>query len=505
MKNFKFNVLALGTAIFVLFTFSCASTGSSSQDGTFNVAVKTHNEAAQRMQQYGDTDAKVIELYNKAIDEYKKCITVNNKNTGEAYNYLGRMLNTGPRSLRNYEEALLYLYEAVDIYEKEEKEGLFLPNCYSEIGAALFRLGDYYSASENWKKAAELSDYYAGDESQLYWLGLGVEQDLSKSLEMNRKAAMAGRWECWANIYILEYQINEYSKGDFDNEGMTLFMDYYYLVAMGAPKDELISKLTQAADLDYTPAQYDLYFHLLSNNEFSKGMPYLKKAADKNYMMALYSMGAVYHYDLEKIKNRYQEAQKWYEKAATEGNPLAQTNLGTLYFNNQIKADNGFSNKEMAYYWWSAAADQGILGAADNLKIIGDYRTKFQHFVGVVKSVAGIVKTSVDTYKSLNKSNLQSSSYVPPNIRPTEQNRSSQTPQNTMGQPCPMKCNKGECTYNYNLNYCHGTGKIDCVVCRGAGYSDDKLCNSCKGEKKVQCGLCHGDGKCRRCRGTGRI
>jgi len=76
-----------------------------SQRPNFSKAKRLDKQASERRQKYGDEDEETLNLYTKAIDEYKKCITVNNTNTGEAYHNLGKILYTGPKSLRDYSEA----------------------------------------------------------------------------------------------------------------------------------------------------------------------------------------------------------------------------------------------------------------------------------------------------------------------------------------------------------------------------------------------------------------
>jgi len=120
MKKVNFNLLTVIFAFTIVLTIPCISTAQDSRRGNFEKAKKIQNSSAERMQKYGDTDAEVLKLYNQAIDEYKKCITVNNKDTGEAYHCLGRILFTDPRLLRNYAEAVQYLCETVEIYEREK-------------------------------------------------------------------------------------------------------------------------------------------------------------------------------------------------------------------------------------------------------------------------------------------------------------------------------------------------------------------------------------------------
>jgi len=409
------------------------------------------------------------------------------------------------------------LYEALQIYEKEKKTGTFIPFCTYEIGTVMYRLGDYYAAFNNWSKASELSPQYAGDGAQIYWLGLGVEQDLPKAMEMYKKGALAGR-DLWMNIYALDYQINEYNKGNYDNDGMYSFLDYLHAKSMGEPKDVWMSILKQSADLNWPPAQVDYWIFCRDDKEYGKGMPYLQKAIDANFTPAYFHMGYVYHAGLN-TKVNYQEAAKYYEKAAVEGYPLAQSNLGALYYNNLISAERGFSNKDLAAYWWNISADQGLSYAIQNKELLSNYRAPMSNLeaaIMVFKSVSSIVKTSTNIYNSINKSKVQG--YVPPsnNTRQAAQNNTSTTSSSSSSsrdskpdKPCPSCSGSGSCNYmGFGLGqHCNGKGYYDCPTCGGKGVNsrDGKTCSECKGSKTVKCGICHGSGKCSRCKGTGKI
>jgi TPR repeat protein len=380
-------------------------------------AQKLHNSAAKRMQKYGEEDGETLKLYNQAIVEYKKCIE-KNKNLGESYNYLGRILFTGPKSIRNYGEALQYLQKAVEIYEKERKDGDFIPHCYNELGTVLYRLGDYNSSFANYKKSAIYSPQFAGDEAFMYWLGLGAELDLPKAMDAYKRASIAGR-ELWYNIYILSYQINEYKKGNYKSEALTLFFNYLHSKTMGEDKESWMSILKQSADLGLPPAQVDFWLVCRDDKEFNKGMPYLEKVLTTDFAPAFFHMGYVYHLGLNNTEKDYNEAKKWYEKAAVEGFPLAQSNLGVLYYNNLIAAE-GLSNREMAYYWWDISAKQGYSPAVSNRALVGRYgvsQSNFGKAIQMKNNVVDIIKTSTEIYNSLNKSNIQS--YIPPGNKPT--------------------------------------------------------------------------------------
>jgi len=506
MKKINFNLLAVVFALVMVFTIPCVLSAQAGKKGNINTAKKYQNSAWDRFQKYGETDAEMLKLYNQAIEEYKKCIEANNKDAGEAYHNLGIIAFSGPKPLKDYSEAVYNLSCAAEIYERDKKKnGELLSICYNQIGTMLYRLGDYYASFDFFKKASALSVRLSGEEAQIYWLGLGVEQDLPKAMEIYKKAALAGR-DMWANIYALDYQINEYIKGNFGNDGMYLYMDYLNSVTMGEPKDTWMSILKQSADLDWPPAQVDYWIFCRDNKEFNKGMPYLQKAIDANYVPAYFHMGWIYHAGLNNTRINYWEAKKWYEKAAVEGFPIAQSNLGALYYNNNISSEN-FSNQVMASYWWNISAEQGFSIAIQNLPLIASYRPPMSNLeasMKILKSVANIISTSVKTYNSVNKSKVQG--YVPPSGNAQSNTSSTSSSSSSSGKQCPSCGGTKKCFYSnsYGLGICSG-GYLDCGICRGTGMYKNKVCTECNGAKKVKCGICHGTGKCSRCNGTGRI
>jgi TPR repeat protein len=518
MKKVNFNLLAAIFAVALFFNISCASMfEGSSQKGNLNKAKKFQRSAFDRMHKYGDTDAESLKLFDQAIEEHKKCIADNNKNTADAYHNIGIIYYMGPKSLRDYPVALDNLFSAMEIYENDKKKNVdLLSECYNRIGTVMYRMGDYYGTFDYWQKASALS-FRSGDEAQIYWLGLGVEQDLSEAMAIYRIAASAGR-DLWANIYALDYQIKEYIKGNFDNDGMYLFMDYLHAKTMGEPNNVWMSILKQSADLNWPPAQVD-YWIFCRDSEPAKGLPYLKKAADAKFTPAYFHMGYLYQMGYNQVRINYQEAAKWYEKAAVEGFPLAQNNLANLYFNNEISAARGVSNKEMANYWWSIASDQGLAIATQNKALVEDYRppmSAIEASIRILNSVTSIINASKKTYNSVNKSGVQG--YVPPSggAQRTAQNNtstasssssSSSSRDSKTDKQCPTCNGTKKCNFSY-IHYpsgCYGTGYLGCSYCREKGIYKDKTCPECNGSKKVKCGICHGSGKCSRCNGTGRI
>jgi len=479
----------------------------------------SYSAAKSRAKEYGAEDPEVVRLITIAKNQFEKDLedTKSSLTRIDIYDALVYILLYGPKQFRDNERALRLSYDKLELMESyKDRNFHYTPSyAYYDIGFANYRLGDYYTSLENIKKSNN-----AGMEALFYLFGLGTEQDLPKAMELFRKSALAGDDSSWASIYGLEYQINEYKKGNYNNEGMTLFMEYLYLIAMDEAKDVWMSKLTQAADLSYPLALIDLWILFRNDKQVGKGMSYLQKAVEADYVPAFTEMGMVYSEGLNNTIVNYIEAKKWFEKAAAEGVPVAQHNLGWLYYKNYISAEKGSSNQDMAYYWFNAAAEQGYTPSIYNLNVLKGNVTapsaapsNVETAKMVLKTVNSIINASTAIYKSINKSNVQC--FIPPN-RSAAQNTSSSTSgnttsRNTIGQLCPLCHGDGKCSYQSyltGLNSCKG-GKLDCSVCRGKGTVDatggTKICSNCKGAKQVQCGVCHGTGKCGRCGGTGRI
>jgi TPR repeat protein len=498
--------------------------GVSAAKGEYNTGVRLKYKAEIEMQKSGENNPKVLKLYTQAIEAYKECIEINGKYSylGFTYRDLGQIFYTGPRTLRNYNEAIMYMNEAIEILSKQIQFMAFAPFCYNEIGNILYILGDFYSSYYYYQKAAELANITSAGLAFMNWLGLGTEQNLPKAMELYRTAASAGNDSCWSNIYALQYQINENKKGNYDNEGMMLFLDYLHVKGLDLVKDEWMPILTRSAELGYPPAQVDMWIIYRDDKQTGKGLPYLQKAVDANYIPAFFLLGHAYHMGLINKKPDYKEAQKWYEKAAVGGHPIAQNNLAALYYNNNISSLQG--NGVMANYWWTVSAEQGYSDAASNKKLVENYRTSQEIALKNLESILNIMNASLKTYNSLNQSRVRS--YVPP--KSTQQaaqsntstasssssstnNRvsttsTSQPSSSEKEQKCGSCGGDGKCDFNF----CNGSGKVDCGLCNGDGIETGigfgkRTCTNCKGSGKKQCGVCRGSGKCQRCKGTGKV
>ena len=90
-------------------------------------------------------------------------------------------------------------------------------------------------------------------------------------------------------------------------------------------------------------------------------LTYLRTSAENGYALAQYELAL--SYAMSGLADGYANAKLWYEKAAEQGLPMAQNNLGNMYYRGKgIPADY-----QKAYALFAAAAEQGIAEAQTNL------------------------------------------------------------------------------------------------------------------------------------------
>ena len=84
-------------------------------------------------------------------------------------------------------------------------------------------------------------------------------------------------------------------------------------------------------------------------------------AAGQGNANAQYNLGVMYYKGLS-VTQHYEEAVRWYLKAALKGHSQAQNNLGVMY----VKGEGVPQEPVTAYAWWNIAAANGNTDAATN-------------------------------------------------------------------------------------------------------------------------------------------
>lgn len=91
-----------------------------------------------------------------------------------------------------------------------------------------------------------------------------------------------------------------------------------------------IVQLTKAAEQGVPMAQNNLAGIYVKRKNYTQALKWLRRAAQKNYMIAESNLANMY-YTGQGVKKNYTEAAEWYYKAAVQGYIPAQLNLGYAY------------------------------------------------------------------------------------------------------------------------------------------------------------------------------
>lgn len=166
--------------------------------------------------------------------------------------------------------------------------------------------------------------------------------------------------------------------------------------------------------------------------DIHRAMSYFRKAADNGIAMAAYQLGRIYECgEGDMLPADQMQSYEWYARAASEGLPEAENNLGSCYFFGRgididyekafllykSSAEKGNSEAEMnvgicyaagkgvkqdytqAYTWWKKAAEQGHVKAMVNLATCYE--------IGV-----GTTQDTLEAYKWYEKAAEQSEAFA---------------------------------------------------------------------------------------------
>jgi TPR repeat protein len=175
----------------------------------------------------------------------------------------------------------------------------------------------------------------------------------------------------------------------------------YYNGGFGVPKDfdEAVKWYRKAVDRGIANAQnnlgemytygraaledlaknimYEVDLCLGPPEDYDEALKWFRKAADQGHAEAQYSIGNMYFFG-EGVPEDLAEAFKWYRMAAEQGHVVAQRRLGNIYF----YGDGVTRDHAEAAKWWRKAAEQGDADAQDEL---GDMYYNAQDYVEAVK------------------------------------------------------------------------------------------------------------------------
>jgi len=155
---------------------------------------------------------------------------------------------------------------------------------------------------------------------------------LSSSLFSSQLALDAFKQKDYKKAYTLYLQ--EANNGDLKAKSA---LSYLYFNALGVEKNssKALKYLTQAADGNYTTAQYDLgMIYLLGEDDIKtdkqKAFKWLSRAADLNHTQAKYNLALMY-YQGEGTQIDVKKSAELLESAAKDGDKQSQKIVGKIY------------------------------------------------------------------------------------------------------------------------------------------------------------------------------
>ena len=340
------------------------------EEGNKKGAQKNYLKAAKMGNAEGMFFAGSGYLYGEGVE----------KNLDEAFRWFKEADESGHEGAKNYiglvysqkgdaETAFKYFLEAA-------KAG----DLIAMVNAAdSYRCGDGVKenprkAVEWFKKAVEQNDPMAmlrlGD---MYYYGEGTRKNRRKALDLYTRGATLGSGGCM-NMLGLMYSSGEiFRKNDekafqwFLKSAMTSHSEgmynaaFCYLIGLGVEQNisEGLDFMMQSAILGCADAMYYLSGICSERGADEKAFHWMLRAAEGGHVTAMNELGVMY-YDGTGVEKNIDEALRWFEKAAAEGNANACTNLALYY--------SGIDGKfDLALEFYEEAIARGDENALDEL------------------------------------------------------------------------------------------------------------------------------------------
>lgn len=294
------------------------------------------------------------------------------KEAGPAHYYLGEIYTQAKgQEVKNLPKALEML--RLSLKELGPKNRL-RPYAHYQIGWIYFQKDgieqNFDSAYVHFEKAQEQNKKLIKIYALMSELGLGTNKDPGFALTCYEEGISAGQYlyqEADATRYAIEQAIAK----KLDQKNYEKFQSFMMMTALNndEPTPEAITCLKEAADAGYTPAQY-YYGSLMAEGKgmdknIDEAIKIFKSAAEKGYKSAINDY--VIYTDNQGKQPITEEHFNMLKKAADEGYPLAQNNIGDFY----IRGKGVKRNDDEAYKWFYVASKQGLPIAVRTIQQLG--------------------------------------------------------------------------------------------------------------------------------------
>ncbi|MBQ7665449.1 MAG: toll/interleukin-1 receptor domain-containing protein [Synergistaceae bacterium] len=303
---------------------------------------------------------KSEEWYGKAR---KQCEIAASNGNAEAYIMLGQIYWEGLGVEKDYKKAVDYIERAVDngsseaqiilgdIYTEgfgEEVEDYSRAKEWYEKAAengnvtALIKLGEMYMSEQNYAKAREYFERAAEKDSteaqielgNMYFHSLGVKEDYEKAAEWYEKAAAKGSSFAQGRLDSIREENDKlkarekYEKAA-ENGNVTALIKLGEMYMSEQNYVKAREYFEKAAENGNTEVQIELGHMYMSEGNYAKAREHFERAAEKDITQAQVELGTMYFHGLG-VKQDYEKAAEWYEKAAAKGDYFAQGRLDSI-------------------------------------------------------------------------------------------------------------------------------------------------------------------------------
>ena len=310
----------------------------------------------------GEKELKAVEK------EFQNVVAKHPEEIGSAHVFLAEVYAYAKNpAIRDDAKAYNYYRQAIaELPEGHQRLGYG----YQNIGIYFLRgkvvTQNFDSAYVYFEKAQEIDKSHIGGYAEMIQTGLGTNQDPVYALTCYMEGLAAGS-DLYADATNLCHVFEQELNGTLDREAKDLY-DMYFTKKMEDDKPTALKYLKDAAARNYLPALYDLgttlYKGDMGEQDKAAGLNYLKQAADAGYETACHSY-ASYSYDyknndgkghtIDEAMQFYRQSMPYYEKAAQLGFARSQMGLANMYFIGLgVEKD-----MDKAYIYAKAATNQG--------------------------------------------------------------------------------------------------------------------------------------------------
>lgn len=202
-----------------------------------------------------------------------------------------------------------------------------------------YKQGNYTATLPIWQKLAEQGNTYAQSAlAELYMNGNGVQENTAKAIELYKTAALKGDLKAQHNL------------GNYYHEKLRDDAEAVKWWTMAANQEN--DKRSAASQNNLGMVYLDGGRNV--KQDYQLALNWFQKAANQGDVEAQTSLGSMYGKGLG-TKQDDKLSFEWHLKAAKNGKITAQRNVGTKYYNGVgVKQDY-----KQAFYWFQKAAEQG--------------------------------------------------------------------------------------------------------------------------------------------------